>query len=119
MIQKCGQRGKEEKGYGQMSKFDWSKSDGDFRKIVGMNSVEEWVKKCNEVLQGLRQNIEDQVPCTSNEGMVYFYLLLKITKSFLMSLHPCGNLCNPKGFARLSFKMGEYFNNSLTQSLTN
>lgn len=67
-----------------MSKFDWSKSDGDFGKIVGMNSIEDWVKKFNDALQGLKQNIEDKVPCTSNEGMRLFCFIYFFYKIFLL-----------------------------------
>ena len=34
----------------QASKYDWSSSDGLFHEIVGKSDPNEWVEKCNEIL---------------------------------------------------------------------
>ena len=39
-----------------MGRFDWSASDGLFKKIVGAADEGEWVTRCNEALASLKDN---------------------------------------------------------------
>lgn len=52
---KPGPGGKRSKSVFQISRYDWSKSDGSFGRIVGTNNVNNWVEKCNEGLENMEQ----------------------------------------------------------------
>ena len=39
-----------------MGRFDWSASDGLFKKIVGAADEGEWVRRCNEALASLKDH---------------------------------------------------------------
>ena len=46
----------------QMGRFDWSASDGLFKKIVGSADEHQWVTRCNDALASLKRQpaLEDK-----------------------------------------------------------